>query len=111
MICNIIVLDKFFKHIEAQISGYILSTSLGIGIEINPMNKVITAVQRYPHLSVIGDNFEQLIIKRIFLKLFIELITSYRLIEKRELGIKKNHLVFIKGKHFILMRSEKYGIS
>ena len=71
MVCNVILFNEFFKDGEIKITGNILSACGCIGIVVDPMHLVITAVQRDSHLNVVYDrslldDLQKLIVQRIF---------------------------------------------
>ena len=71
MVCNVILFNEFFKDGEIKITGNILSACGCIGIVVDPMHLVITAIQRDPCLSVVYNrsllnDLQKLIVQRIF---------------------------------------------
>ena len=84
MIRYIILLDKFLKNREAQIARNILTSGIRIGIEIYPMNEVVSAIQGYSHFRLVrgffrlGNNafyhMEILVIHRVFAYLAVKFL-------------------------------------
>ena len=71
MVCNVILFNEFFKDREIKITGNILTACGCIGIVVDPMHLVITAIQRDSRLSVVYNrsllnNLQKLIVQRIF---------------------------------------------
>ena len=97
VICDVVLLYKFLKYQKSEVARNILSTGVGVGIKVYPMNKIIAGVQGNPDfliikrfLRIFGDGFNHLqifVVHRVFGNLAVKFLPRHILAEKRKLTV------------------------